>query len=153
DLECHRCRRSIGALGGQFDGGASGARPDRRGGQLGADSSRGWRRHGCNHLLSDRRPRDTRGARRRCAFAVYDLPPQKNPVQQFTSDYARPVGFFMPYGSEVDYFTGYEQDGEPQRLGCSFVVDASMSPETVLSVASDGTTVGAAAQSFGYNSV
>ena len=79
--------------------------------------------------------------------------PQKNPVQQFTSGYAARAGFFMPYGSEIDYFVGYAQDGEPQRMGCSFVVDASKNPETVLSVASDGTTVEAAAQSFGYNSV
>jgi hypothetical protein len=79
--------------------------------------------------------------------------PQKNPVQQFTSDYAAPAGFFLPYGSEIDYFVGYAQDGQPQRMGCSFVVNASATPETVLSVASDGTTVGAAAQSFGYNSV
>jgi hypothetical protein len=78
--------------------------------------------------------------------------PQQNPVQQFGSDYARPAGFFMPYGSEIDYFNGYTQGGtEPARLGCSFVVDASA--ETVLSVASDGTTVDAAAQSFSYNSV
>jgi hypothetical protein len=77
--------------------------------------------------------------------------PQKNPVQQFTSDYAAPAGFFMPYGSEIDYFNGYAPDGEPTRLGCSFVVSAT--PPTVLSVASDGTTVGAAAESFGYNSV
>jgi len=77
--------------------------------------------------------------------------PQQNPVQQFTSDYARPAGFFIPYGSEVDYFTGYAQDGESQRLGCSFLVSAS--PETVLSAASDGTTIETAAQSFGYNSV
>src|SRR5262249_6103458 len=79
--------------------------------------------------------------------------PQKNPVQQFTSDYAAPAGCFMPYGSEIECFTGYAQDGEPQRLGCSIVVDASTNPETVLSVASDGTTVTAAAQSFGYSSV
>ncbi len=75
--------------------------------------------------------------------------PQKNPVQQFGSDYAAPAGFFMPYGSEIDYFNGYTQGGaEPARLGCSFVVDASTRPETVLSVASDGITVEAASQSL-----
>jgi hypothetical protein len=79
--------------------------------------------------------------------------PQKNPVQQFTSNYARPAGFFMPYGSEIDHFTGYVQDGVPQRMGCPFVVNASTSPETVLSVANDSTTVEAAAQSFGCDSV
>jgi len=77
--------------------------------------------------------------------------PQKNPVQQFSSDYAAPAGFFMPYGSEIDYLTGYTPDEEPARVGCSFVVSAS--PPTVLSVANDGTTVEAAPQSFGYNSV
>jgi len=78
--------------------------------------------------------------------------PQQNPVQQFGSDYARPAGFFMPYGSEIDYFIGYTQGGaEPARVGSSFVIDANAG--TVLSVASDGTTVEAAAQSFGYNSV
>ena len=80
--------------------------------------------------------------------------PQKNPVQQFGSDYATPAGFFMPYGSEIDYFNGYTQGGtEPARLGCSFVVNASTRPETVLSVASDGTTVEAASQSYGCSSV
>src|SRR6516165_4039788 len=77
--------------------------------------------------------------------------PQKNSVQQFTSDYAAPAGFFMSYGSEIDYFTGYAQEGEPQRLGCSFAVDANAG--TVLSVANDGTTVESAPQSFDYNSV
>ena len=78
--------------------------------------------------------------------------PQQNPVQQFGSDYARPAGFFMPYGSEIDYFNGYTQGStEPARLGCSFVVDANAG--TVLSVASDGTTVEVAPQSFGSNSV
>ena len=38
-------------------------------------------------------------------------------------------------------------------MGCSFVVSASTSPETVLSVANDSTTVEAAAQSFAYDSV
>jgi hypothetical protein len=78
--------------------------------------------------------------------------PQQNPVQQFGSDYATPAGFFMPHGSEIDYFNGYTQgSAEPARLGCSFVVDANAG--TVLSVASDGTTVEVAAQSFGSNSV
>ena len=78
--------------------------------------------------------------------------PQQNPVQQFGSDYAAPAGFFMPSGSEIDYFNGYTQgNAEPARLGCSFVVDANAG--TALSVASDGTTVEAAAQSFGYSSV
>jgi hypothetical protein len=73
-------------------------------------------------------------------------------VQQFGSDYARPAGFFMPYGSEIDYFNGYTQGGtEPARLGCSFVVDANAG--TVLSVASDGTNIEAVAQSYGCNSV
>ena len=79
--------------------------------------------------------------------------PQQNSVQQFTRDYAAPAALFMPYGSEIDYFTGHAQDGEPQRLGCSFVVDANEKPQTVLSVANDSTTVAAATQSFGYNSV
>src|SRR5262245_16297897 len=57
----------------------------------------------------------------------------------------------MPYGFEIDDFVGYTPGTGPQRVGCSFVVDASTS--TVLSVASDGTTVEAAGQSYGYRSV
>ena len=76
--------------------------------------------------------------------------PKQNPVQQFGSTYAQPAGFFMPNKSEIDYFLGYVTGTELARIGCSFAVpDAS----TVLSVASDGTTVGAAGQSYDYHTV
>ena len=35
------------------------------------------------------------------------LRPRQNPVQQFTSTYAQPAGFYMQYGSAIDYFIGY----------------------------------------------
>jgi hypothetical protein len=76
--------------------------------------------------------------------------PKQNPVQQFGSTYAQPAGFYMPYKSEIDYFVGYTTGGEPQRLGCSFAVPGA---STVLSVASDGTTVAAAGQSYDYRTV
>jgi hypothetical protein len=79
------------------------------------------------------------------------LRPRQNPVQQFISSCAGPAGFVMPYGSEIDYFAGYTTGTKPQRVGCSFVVDSGTS--TVLSVASDGTTVETAGQSYSYRSV
>ena len=80
--ECRRCRRSIGALGGQLDGGGGGARPDRRGGRLGARSGR--------HLplglftiaticSAIGYSGGTCGTRRHCAFALSHLPSAEKP--------------------------------------------------------------------------
>jgi hypothetical protein len=76
--------------------------------------------------------------------------PQETAVQQFGSDYAQPAGLLMPYGSEIDYFNGYVTGTEPSRVGVSFVVDGAA--QTVLTINSDGTTLGAAQQSYETNS-
>jgi hypothetical protein len=77
--------------------------------------------------------------------------PQQTAVQQFGSQYAQPVGLLMPYGYDIDYFNGYVNGTEPSRLGIWFVVDAAA--QTVLTIKADGTTLGAAKQSYGTDSV
>ncbi|NPD29774.1 hypothetical protein [Corallococcus exiguus] len=62
-----------------------------------------------------------------------------SPVQTFATTYAQPAGFYMPYGSAIDAFTGYTPPGGLARLGVSLAVPGGRG--AVLRVAGDGTLV------------
>ncbi|RKI45349.1 hypothetical protein D7Y27_10680 [Corallococcus sp. AB004] len=77
--------------------------------------------------------------------------PRLNPVQQFGQDYARPAGFFMQYKTEIDYFNGYVQQGEPQRLGLTLSIPSGGG--AVLKVGTSGALGSLAPTDYSYDTV
>ncbi|MBZ4370613.1 hypothetical protein [Corallococcus sp. AS-1-6] len=79
------------------------------------------------------------------------LRPHLNPVQQFGQDYAKPAGFFMQYKTEIDYFNGYVQQGEPQRLGLTLSIPNGNG--AVLKVGANGALGSLASNDYSYDTV
>ncbi|WP_396587031.1 hypothetical protein [Bermanella sp. R86510] len=61
-----------------------------------------------------------------------------SPVEQFAKGKAKDAGFYMPYGTEIDYFEVFQPEGQDQRAGISLKQHGT---DRVLTMDSDGTVL------------
>ncbi|MGZ7440310.1 hypothetical protein [Paenibacillus sp. TH7-28] len=53
---------------------------------------------------------------------VFLSQPQPSPIEEFAKKQAKAAGYYMPYGTEIDYFAIFQPDTGPQLAGLSLLV-------------------------------
>ncbi|MGG6311508.1 hypothetical protein [Paenibacillus macerans] len=53
---------------------------------------------------------------------VYLSKPQPSPIEEFAKKQAKDAGYYMPHGTDIDYFAIFQPDSGPQLAGLSLLV-------------------------------